>query len=163
MTNTKTQIDLRNRPLYVGTAVALIILLGLTVWGFVSNHSIADTTLQAGDLKISKMELMADGVDSSEVVVTVTQKEDNLPLSDVWVGLNINDDKLATPELSSFGWYSPEPERSFYQTNNQGQVKFSVRSKIAGDITYSIYAADPGQKNSGKYLSLGRDFTLHFE
>ncbi|MFA5270076.1 MAG: hypothetical protein WC400_00425 [Patescibacteria group bacterium] len=163
MGKTKTQIDLSSRPLYVGTAVALIILLGLTIWGFISNRSIADIALQAGDLTISKTEVMADGIDSSEIAITITQKENNTPASEVWVGLNINDEALATPDLSSFGWYSPEPGRSFYQTNAQGQVKFSVKSKIAGDITYGVYVADPEQKNSGKYIALERDFVIHFK
>jgi len=159
----KTQIDLSNRPLYVGTAVVLVILLGLTIWGFISNRSMADIALQAGDLRIDKTEALADGLDSSPVTIAVTRKEDNSPAANVWVGLNITDEKLATPELSSFGWYSPEPGRSFYQTDAQGQIRFSVRSKIAGDITYGIYAADPEQKNSGKYLNLERDFTIHFK
>ena len=163
MGDPKTQIDLSNRPLYVGTAVALVVLLGLTIWGFLSNRSIADTVLQAGDLTISRAEVVADGMDSSEVAITVTQKSDSTPAPGVWVGLRVNDEQMVTPDLSSFGWYSPEANRSFYQTDVQGQVKFSVRSKIAGDITYGVYAADPEQKNNGKYLSLERDFTIHFK
>ena len=163
MEKTKTQIDLSSRPLYVGTAIVLVILLGLTIWGFISNRSIADTALQAGDLIISKTEVAADGLDSSEVAITVTQKEDSAPVAGVWIGLHINDEQLTTQDLSSFGWYSPEAGRSFYETDSQGQVKFSVRSKVAGDITYSVYAADPEQKNSGKYLSLEREFVIHFK
>jgi len=163
MENANTKIDLNNRPLYVGTAVVLVILLGLTIWGFISNKSIADVSLQAGDLQISKTEVIADGVDSSKVAITVTQKEDSAPIAGIWVGLNINDEKLTTQDLSSFGWYSPEPGRSFYQTDAGGQVKFSIKSKVAGAITYSVYAADPEQKNSGKYLNLERDFTINFK
>ncbi|OGB75265.1 hypothetical protein A2810_00045 [candidate division Kazan bacterium RIFCSPHIGHO2_01_FULL_49_10] len=163
MEKSKTQIDLSSRPLFVGTAVALVVLLGLTIWGFISNRSLADTTLQAGDLQIDKTEVAADGIDSSQVTVTITQKGNNAPAADVWVGLNIKTEELITQDLSNFGWYSPESGRSFYQTDALGKVEFSVRSRVAGDITYTVYAADPEQKNSGKYLSLERDFTIHFK
>ena len=163
MKNTKTQINLANHPLYVGTAVALVVLLGLTIWGFIGNRVSSSTILQAGDLAISKTEVLADGQDSSAVTITITNKEENTPVAGVWIGLHINDEQQATPELSSFGWYSPESGRSFYQTDEQGRVEFNIKSKITGDISYGIYAADPEQKNSGKYQSLERDFTLHFK
>jgi hypothetical protein len=152
-----------NSSLYVGTAVVLVILLGLTIWGFISNKASSSTILQAGDLTISKTEVLADGVDSSQVKIAIISKDDGSPVVGIWVGLHITNEQQATEELASFGWYSPEAGRSFYQTDESGQVVFEVKSKLAGDINYVVYAADPEQKNSGKYQSLERDFTLNFK
>jgi len=58
---------------------------------------------------------------------------------------------------------SPEANRSFYQTGLDGQIEFKIKSKIVGDINYSIYIADPNKTNSGKYQSLNKEFTLHFK
>ena len=150
--------------LYLGIIIVLVILIGGVSWMLLDNKALSQTTtILVQDLSISKTEVSANGVDFSEVGIILYDQKDNLPANNVWVGLNIDEEKNQTPEFSYFGWYSPEANRSFYQTGLDGQIKFKIKSKIAKDINYSIYIADPNKTNSGKYQSLSKEFTLHFK
>ena len=81
----------------------------------------------------------------------------------VWVGLQIVNPVLRGVANSYLGWYSPEPQRAFYQTDVNGQVQFPLISEIAADIEYAIYAANPELKNDNKYQELDRRFTVTFK
>ena len=153
----------RNKILYLILAAILVILLSYAIWGFIGNRVFSSTVLRVNNLTISKNELLANGKDTSVVKIAIITQDNNSLIADVWVGLNIINTEMATEELSYFGWYSPEPGRAFYQTNKNGEVKFNIKSKMAGDITYGIYAANPQQQNRGKYQSLNKEFTLKFE
>lgn len=162
MAETKSP-PVNSKIFYLGAVAILVLLLGYTAWGFISNRVASSTVLEVSDLTISKTDLIADGNDTSLVTITITNQEDQSPAAGIWIGLNVSDPGKATEEFSYFGWYSPEPSRSFYQTTAVGRATFQIRSKIAGDITYGIYAANPDQQSSGKYESLAREFTLHFQ
>ena len=161
--DTQVKTTIGNKTAYVVIAVVLIALIGYAIWGAFGNSTSAETILKVDRLNIDQDTVMADGEDTSRVNITLTAKDNGLPASSVWVGLNIVDEKQASPDLTHFGWYSPEPGRSFYQTDTNGRVSFDVRSTVTGDITYAIYAANPGQTSSGKYESLDTEFTLTFK
>lgn len=160
---TKNLQTVRSRIIYLGIIAAILLLLSYLVWGLIGSHALSQSTMAAADLTISKNEIIANGQDFSIVSFTIIDSQDETKLSDVWVGLNIVNPIQTTDDLSYFGWYSPEPNRAFYQTDQNGQIKFNVRSKISGDIIYAIYAANPDHKNSGKYQNLNKEFTLHFQ
>jgi len=153
----------KSRIIYLGIIAAILLLLSYLVWGLIGSHVLSKSTMAVTGLNISKNELTADGQDFSMVSFTIIDNQNETKLSNVWVGLNIVNPIQTTDDLSYFGWYSPEPNRAFYQTDQNGQVKFNVRSKISGDITYAIYAANPNRKNSGKYQNLDKEFILCFE
>ena len=162
MGTTRTQLP-KNKSLYLGMAVFLILVLSYVTWGLISNRAFSKTTLEVSNLNISKNELLADGDESSLVDITITNLDTGSLASNVWVGLKIADDQIIDEEFSYFGWYSPSPNRSFYQTDQDGNVRFQVKSTLVGDITYGVFAADPEQKNSGKYQNLNKEFTLSFK
>lgn len=153
----------KSRIIYLGVIAVILLLLSYLVWGLIGSHALSQSTIVATDLTISKNELIANGQDFSIVSLTIIDNQNNAKVSDIWVGLNIVNPTQTTDDLSYFGWYSPEPNRAFYQTNQNGQVTFNIRSKISGDITYAIYVADPDHKNSGKYQNLDKEFTLKFK
>ena len=127
------------------------------------DKALSQTTIFVQNLSIDKTEVIANGIDFSEVNIILYDQKNNLPVTDIWLGLSIAEEENQTPKFSYFGWYSPEANRSFYQTESNGQVKFKIKSKIVGDITYSVYIADPNKTNAGKYQSLEEEFTLHFK
>lgn len=149
--------------LYLGIIVALTIIIGGIIWGLLGNKALSQTTISVQNLLIDKTEITADGIDFSNITFVLYDQKNNLPATNMWVGLNIDEETNQTPEFSYFGWYSPEANRSFYQTDLSGQVQFKMKSKIIGDITYSIYVADSTKGNDGKYQSLDKEFTLHFK
>jgi len=151
------------KTIYLGIIVALIIIIGGISWALIGNKALSQTTILVQDLLIDKTEITANGMDFSTVTINLYNQKNNLPATDVWVGLSIDEEINQTPEFSYFGWYSPEANRSFYQTNLDGQVQFIIKSKIASNITYSIYIADPAEGNSGKYQSLNKEFVLSFK
>ena len=162
METTRTQLP-NNKSLYLGMAVVLILVLSYAAWGLIGNKALSKTNLEVSNLSISKSDLLANGTDSSLVDITITNLDTGSLASNVWVGLKIVNNQMTDEEFSYFGWYSPSPNRSFYQTNQSGNVKFKVKSNITGDISYGVFAADPEQKNSGKYQNLNKEFTLSFK
>lgn len=162
MDKIKTQLP-NNKSLYLGMAVVLILVLSYAVWGLIGNKALSRTNLEVSNLNIGKSELSANGTDSSLVDITITNLDTGSLASNIWVGLKITNNQMIDEEFSYFGWYSPSPNRSFYQTDQSGSVRFKIKSKIAGNISYSVFAADPEQKNSGKYQNLNKEFTLSFK
>lgn len=151
-----------NKFVYLGLAVILILFLSYTVWGLIGNNALSKTNLEVSDLSISKNEITANGADYSLVEITITNLNTSSFANNVWIGLDIKEDALTDENFSYFGWYSPSPNRAFYQTDSSGKVSFKIKSNIPGDITYEIYAANPEQK-AGKYQSLEKEFILSFK
>jgi len=91
--------------LYLGIIIVLVILIGGVSWMLLDNKAVSQTTtILVQDLSISKTEVSANGVDFSEVGIILYDQKDNLPADNVWVGLNIDEEKNQTPEFSYFGW-----------------------------------------------------------
>ena len=149
--------------IYLGIIVALVVLIGGISWALLGNKAFSQTNISVHELSIDKTNIIANGKDFSTVTIDLYNQEINLPADGIWVGLSIDEEINQTPEFSYFGWYSPEANRSFYQTDDSGEVKFKIKSKITGDITYSVFMADPTKGNSGKYQSLNKEFTLSFK
>lgn len=143
-------------------ATILIVLLGYAVWGLISKGAISASHLSVSELKIDKENVIADGKDFSNVEITITNAED-VPASNMWIGLKITDITQATDNFSYFGWYSPQAGKSFYQTDENGKVSFTVKSEIAGDINYEIFVTSTGQSDGSGYQSLDKEFILHFQ
>jgi hypothetical protein len=148
---------------YAIGAIVLIALIGYAIWGSVSRPATSSTILEVSGLNIGRDQLAANGEDISTVSLTITTKDDGLPAAGMWIGLHIPDESQASEEFTHFGWYSPEPGRSFYTTDANGRVSFSIRSVVPGEVTYAVYAANPEQRSSGKYQSLDKEFTLTFK
>jgi hypothetical protein len=157
-----TQISGGNKALYISMAAILIVLLGYAVWGLISKGAISASSLEVSNLQIDKENVVADGKDFSNVEITIANKED-VPASNMWVGLKITDINQTTENLSYFGWYSPEAGKSFYQTDENGKVSFAVKSEIVGDINYEIFVTSTGQSDGSGYQSLDEEFLLHFQ
>ncbi|MBU1083439.1 hypothetical protein KKE14_03360 [Patescibacteria group bacterium] len=151
-----------NKALYIIMAAILIILIGYAVWGLISKGAISGSNLEVSNLTISKDSLVANGKDFSTVEINIANKE-GIPASNMWVGLKITDITKATESFSYFGWYSPEPNKSFYQTDENGKVSYAIKSEIAGDINYEIFVTGNSQSDGNGYQSLDKKFILHFQ
>jgi len=156
------QMSNSSRALYISMAAVLIFLLGYAVWGLISKGAISASNLSVSELIISKDNPVANGKDFSNVEIIITNKE-NVPASNMWVGLKITDINQATDNFSYFGWYSPELNKSFYQTDENGKVDFTVKSEVAGDINYEVFVTTNSQDSGSGYQSLNKGFTLHFQ
>ncbi|MFA5010262.1 MAG: hypothetical protein WC553_03530 [Patescibacteria group bacterium] len=121
------------------------------------------TTLAVTNIKLPPYELYADGKQQGEVVLTVTDKTTSLPATGIWVGLQIADPTLRTNRLTYFDWYSPESERAFFLTNDNGKVSFPLMSDMVGSLEYKIYTANPEAVNDAKYQSLDKSFVVKYE
>lgn len=121
----------------------------------------------AKSLTVSQVELSADTLPVGSLAkgyatITLTNKETQTPKAGVWVGLRIADTALRTAGATYYDWYSPEPERAFFQTDNNGQLKLPLKSEIAGPITYQVFTANPEIANDAKYQSLDYSFTVDY-
>ncbi len=149
---------------YLGIIVLLIVAIGGISWGLMMNNkAFSKSSLIAQNVIVDKTEVAADGLDFSQVTITIANQKENIVVPDIWTGLDVENDEQVTDGYSYFGWYSLEQNRAFYQTDQNGQVTFKIKSKIPGDIVYTIYIADPEQNGSGKYQSLDKSFTVSFK
>ncbi|MFH0912625.1 MAG: hypothetical protein V1807_03140 [Patescibacteria group bacterium] len=149
-----------------GTVFLILVLVALIAIGFwawqnFSTGAAAVPSLQVGDLMTDKQVVTADGVDFATVEINILR--DTEPAEGIWVGLKVKDPKQVTNEFDHFGWYASTANQSFAQTDANGRVKFEVKSKIAGEIVYAIFAADPQHKDKGEYDNLDFSFPLKFE
>jgi hypothetical protein len=122
----------------------------------------------ANSLAVSKVELSANSLPvgslaTGYVTIDLANKETNTPQAGVWVGLKVADTVMQTPEFTYFGWYSPETERSFFQTDKKGEIKIPLKSQVAGSVHYQIFTANPELANDGKYQSLDYGFSVEYK
>lgn len=151
------------RILVVILAVVVLAIIGYWVWQKLAfNVATANLDLQVSGVQMDKQTVKADGLDFATAKITILS--DNNPASEVWVGLKLKNSQQTTDEFDYFGWYSAEPNQSFYKADQNGAVTIPIKSKVAGNITYDIYATDPNQKNQkSDYTNLNFSFPLTFE
>ncbi|RLC37321.1 hypothetical protein DRH29_02420 [candidate division Kazan bacterium] len=145
-----------------GILAAVTLLVLLVNWTRLSTPKDSNLVLTVSKTAISENVIPADGSTFSNVGIWV-QDQNGLPADSVWIGLKIYEPSLRTPAMTYLDWYSPEPERAFYQTNRGGWVEFPIASKIAGEIEYHIYTADPKAPQNQKYQNLNSSFVVTFE
>ncbi|AKM84879.1 MAG: hypothetical protein VE98_C0001G0425 [candidate division Kazan bacterium GW2011_GWA1_50_15] len=149
-----------------GVVVALgILTILISAGGFIlfGNPAASASSLAVTDIRLTSQTLPADGANHGQATITISDKKTDQAVVGVWVGLQIVNPVLRGVANSYLGWYSPEPQRAFYQTDVNGQVQFPLISEIAADIEYAIYAANPELKNDNKYQELDRRFTVTFK
>lgn len=121
-----------------------------------------DMILAVRNTSVSQDVVKAGSTTFSNVTIQLQDENGQLAKS-AWVGLKIHEKTLRTPEFTNEDWYSFEPDRSFYQTDPTGRVKFPIASHVLGDIEYHIYVADPDSPQNQKYQSLNSSFVITFE
>lgn len=119
-------------------------------------------SVAVAEIKLSHDTLEVGTTAAGTATITLADKETGAPAQNIWVGLFIPTDNLRTPTQTYFGWYSPSPERAFFQTDEDGQVSFPLVSTVPGSITYEIYAANPELANDAKYQSLHKSFVMNY-
>lgn len=147
----------------VFTILAVVTMFVLFVnWSRLLTPAENEVILTVKNTNISQ-DVVATGSTSFSNVTIQLQYENGLPAKSIWVGLKVHEPSLRTPEFTYSDWYSHEPDRSFYQTDSSGRVKFPVASHIAGEVEYHIYTADPDASQNKKYLDLNSNFVITFE
>lgn len=106
--------------------------------------------------------IRADGHDFEEARLSLTQTGSSIPAVNVWVGLKLKDRKMTSPSLSLNNWYSPQPDRAFFQTDARGQVTFPMMSEVAGTVEYDIYLANIGEGMEASYQRLDKEFVVNY-
>lgn len=143
----------------------LLVTLAISAGGWLL---LGKPAASAESLAVTKIELSADTLPTGSqaqgyVTITLANKETDSPQPNIWVGLRVADMKMRTTEFTYFDWYSPEPDRAFFQTDEQGQLKLPLKSEVAGVVTYQIFTANPELANDAKYQSLNREFRVNYE
>lgn len=142
----------------------LFLTLAVTAGGWLL---LGKPAASASSIVVTKIDLTKDTLPigdkpTGEVTITVANKETQTPAVGVWLGLRIEDAILRTPQFTYYDWYSPTPERLFFQTNDKGQLTLPLTSKIAGLVRYEIYAANPEMANDAKYQPLDSSFNVSY-
>lgn len=143
----------------------LLLTLAITAggWLFLGRPVSSAATIAVTDIKLSRDTLPVGTSSEGTVTLAVADKETNQPVEGVWVGLRIPSPELRTPQFTYYDWYSPAPERAFFQTDAQGQVVFPLASVVPGTIEYQVYIANPKLANDGKYQDLKQSFMVSYE
>jgi hypothetical protein len=149
--------------LTVGAMLVLTIIISTSSWLLFGKPASSATSLEVVETNISKTHVVADSTDMAEVNIILQDKATLTPATGVWVGLAIPKYWQSTDALTYNDWYSFEPNRAFYQTDENGKVNFKMKSALAGAIEYQIYVANPELKNDNKYQKLPTSFTINFE
>lgn len=121
------------------------------------------TSLKVADIALSSEVLQVSDQPTGTATITLVDKKTDQPAGGVWVGLLVTNPVQRSAQFTYLDWYSPEPNRAFYQTDSIGQVKFALASGIPGEITYKVYVANPNLKNDNKYQDLEDGFAVRFE
>ena len=147
--------DSRDRWMVFAALAILTMAVSVGSWLFVDRKPASATTTAVAIYELDSTEpVPADGRSAHQLNITITDKNTAEPKAGVWVGLKVDRPDLTTAAATYLGWYSPEPGRAFYKTNDQGQVEFKLVSEIAGEIGYNIYLANPQNSGSDKYERL---------
>lgn len=155
--------DSRDRWGVFAALAVLTMLVSVGSWLFVDHKSASATTAVLASVEVDSQDpVPADGRSAHQATITILDKATAEPKAGVWVGLKVDKPGLATSSATYLGWYSPEPGRAFYKTNEQGQVEFKLVSETAGDIDYDIYLADPKSNAQDKYERLEGTITASF-
>ena len=144
----------------------LLLTLAVTAgggWLLTGKAVLSASSLMVTNVVLSDTALPINQPAAGQATIIIADKETQQPREGIWVGLRVDESRLQTPELTYFGWYSPTPERAFYQTDSQGQVELPLASAIPGMIEYEIYAANPELANDAKYQSLHNSFTIEYQ
>ncbi len=142
---------------------ALTILVSAGGWLLAGQPVVSASSMVVDSVNLSEKVVAADGASTTTAVITLQNKETQEPAADVWVGLIVPDINLRTPELSYLDWYSFEPGRAFYQTDQEGKISFKLASTIKGNIEYQIFTANPELKNDNKYQKLETSFWVTYQ
>jgi len=124
--------------------------------------AISAASVSVESVNIERDAIPADGQTTTRAIIKLSDEETGEPAAGVWTGLIVANPDLRSPGFTYNGWYSLEPGRAFYQTNENGEVVFQLASTIAGSIEYQIFAANPETKNDNKYQELATSFWITF-
>ncbi|OGB73494.1 hypothetical protein A3K24_01385 [candidate division Kazan bacterium RIFCSPHIGHO2_01_FULL_44_14] len=142
---------------------ALTILVSASSFILFGEPVASASSLAVFEINPINQTLSADGLAHGQTTITVIDKKTSQAVVGVWVGLQVTNPTLRSMESTYLDWYSPEPGRAFYQTDERGQVSFLMISSVPGEIEYAIFAANPELKNDNKYQDLEQRFKVVFE
>ncbi|MDD5605922.1 MAG: hypothetical protein PHR51_01150 [Patescibacteria group bacterium] len=151
------------RWLTFGAMLALTIAISGSGWFLFGRPAASATSLEVSDIVLAQTHVPASLETGTEVTITLRDKITTAPARNIWVGLYIENTWQRSEGLTYNAWYSPEPARAFYQTDELGQISFNMKSELAGEIEYQVYVANPDLKNDNKYQKLEKSFTINFE
>ncbi|MBU1357120.1 MAG: hypothetical protein KJ620_11190, partial [Candidatus Edwardsbacteria bacterium] len=111
----------------------LILTVAVTAGSYLmfGRPAISAASVSVESVNVKKDAIPADGITTTQTTIRLANKETNAPAAGVWTGLIVANPDLRSPGFTYNGWYSLEPGRAFYQTNENGEVVFQLASTVA--------------------------------
>lgn len=125
--------------------------------------AISDSTMAVQNIQVPDKAIEASGKTAGEAIITIVDKNTQTPIAGAWVGVRIENAEMRTPSLTYFDWYSPVPERAFFPTDDNGQIKIPLASEVSGVIEYKVYTADIEAPDHSKYQPLNSSFVITYK
>ena len=152
----------RDRWGVFGALLTLTVLISAGSWLNLLKPASSAMTIEVKNIAISQTPLVANAKSTGEVSIDLVNTQTDTPASGVWVGLRIANPLDRSTKTNYYDWYSPIPERAFFATDANGNVKLPLISSKAGTIEYQIYTANPQASDAGKYQSLEKSFSVSY-